>query len=167
MPDQIRSDPRGGLSILRSKLAQAKWPVVFRADGQFEVREPTPVPFVFARASVAASLTNGGMNYSYATSNITGALLPIEGRLVGMTISGQSALTAGTVTAKAQRLGVSVVGATIALAATEQRKTVWFGWNAGYVYLPTESFGLVLDTDAAFAPVAGVVMASLYFALQP
>lgn len=164
MADLIRIDK---FVVKRPASIGDRHPVLANADGSFEVREPTPIPFSLVKTAITANTANQGVNHFYSTSSVTGLLLPWDARLVGISVACQNAITVGTLTVKPQRGGASVVGASFSLGAGEQRKTQKWGYTAGFPYLATETFGLLVDTDAAFAPAAQNVIFSMFFAMQP
>lgn len=166
MTDRIRvTNP----TVVRPTTIGDRHPLVMNADGSTEVREPTPLSFAMVKTSVAANTANQGVNHTYSTSNVTALMLPKDSRLVGLSVACQSALTAGTLTVKPQRSGGgSVPGATVTLTTGDQRKSQWWGHAAGFPFLASETFGLVLDTDAAFAPTTNMnVLFWLFFSMQP
>lgn len=167
MADQVRTDPQGGMSVTRAPAAKPKSPVVLKADGTYEVRDPSPMALVFASNSVPASASDRVANYSWGTSSVVAPSLPLDAVLVGMSIAYPTSLTGGSVTAKVTRTGSTVPGAQVVLAAPNQRNQVWFGFSAGAVFTPADSFGVTLDTTAAFAPTGQSVLVTLYFAMQP
>jgi hypothetical protein len=172
MPDEIRVDSLSGLTIFRNRKRPARSPVALRADGLFEVREPVPIPLVFARNSLAASLSGGGASFQIGTSSVTSSMLPLDSRLVGMVVHAGATLTAGTLTARVQRSGSTVTGPTLGLTTGQVRNKVWWGWDEGFAFASTDFVSVVYDTDAAFAPVgagppAQNVYTTLFFAMLP
>lgn len=150
---------------------------ILQADGTFLIATPAGgsanpqlVSLELIRTAVGASISAGGMNHVYSTSNIVSKLLPKGSTLVGMSLSLATAMTAGVLTAKVQRSsGGSVPNAQLSLAAGDQRKTVWFKDTvpSGYpfTFAATDTIGVAIDTDAAFAPTAAILNATLYFEL--
>jgi len=164
MADKIRHDSRGGLSVTRDRATVIGRPVVFDGTGAFRVGALVPAAVMGVRTAVGASLVEGPLNFAYSTSSNTALVFPTQARLVVLSLSLQTALSAGSVTLQAQRAGSNVSGAV--LTSGTLPAAVWFGDN-GPLFELGQSLGLVLSTTSDFAPTSQIIVATAWVALIP
>lgn len=164
MPDVIRNDLTS-LAVHRSTTTPTGSVVKLGTGGVYEARDPAPSGYAWISNAVPASAVDRVAQYMLGTSQSVDLALPWPARLMGLSMSAATALTAGSITGKATRGGTVVAGGTITLGVGDRTKSSALGFGSGIDFAVGERVGVKIDSSSDWAPNGGNVVVTLFLTL--